>query len=132
MSPDALQALQWQWPRYRAHLSARVLARDRGHSGPHSIAATEPANPIPIAPPPLHGLARASFVELRYFAVLSPAFHGIVGLALVNPERRFQRIAEGGLLLIIAGVVDRPRLPSSVAAANPSGPLLAAETAELC
>ncbi|MCF7997193.1 MAG: hypothetical protein K9L88_20560 [Chromatiaceae bacterium] len=132
MSPDALQALQWQWPRYRAHLSARVLARDRGHSGLDSIAATEPANPIPIAPPPLHGLARASFVELRYFAVLSPAFHGIVGLALVNPERRFQRIAEGGLLLIIAGVVDRPRLPISVAAANASGPLLGDETAELC
>ncbi len=50
----------------------------------------------------------ASFIEWRYYAILSPAFHGIVGLALVNPERRFGAIAEGGLLLIIAGVLGRP------------------------
>jgi hypothetical protein len=51
-------------------------------------------------------MASASFVEWRYFAVLSPAFHGMVGLALVNPERRLPWIAEGGLLLLIAGVLD--------------------------
>ncbi|MBK5939229.1 hypothetical protein CCR96_08165 [Halochromatium roseum] len=124
--------MQWQWPLYQEYLSASVLARNRVHPRSDSIAATEPASPIPIAPPSLLGLARGSFVEWRYFAVLSPAFHGIVGLALVNPERRFQRIAEGGLLLIIAGVVDRPRLPCSVAAANESGPLFGGETAELC
>ncbi|MEA3641006.1 MAG: hypothetical protein VBE63_13835 [Lamprobacter sp.] len=80
----------------------------------------------------LTGLARASFVEWRYFAVLSPAFQGIVGLALVNPERRFRQIAEGGLLLIVAGVIDRPRLPGSVADARGAGPLFGNETAELC
>jgi hypothetical protein len=86
----------------------------------------------PLQQARLGAAARACFIEWRYFAVLSPAFHGIVGLALVNPERRFQRVAEGGLLLIIAGVVDRPPLPDSAGEAGGRDPLFGRETAELC
>ncbi len=76
-------------------------------------------------------LRAASFVEWRYYAVLADAFHGIVGLALVNPEHRFGAVAEGGLLLIVAGVLDRPRLPDSAATAAQT-PLFAPLPAELC
>ncbi|WP_295544456.1 hypothetical protein [uncultured Thiohalocapsa sp.] len=62
-------------------------------------------------------LRAASVIEWRYYAVLSPAFHGIVGLALVNPQRRFGLIAESGLLVIVAGVLDRPTPPASAATA---------------
>ncbi len=74
----------------------------------------------------LPGLASAAFIEWRYYAVLSDAFHGIVGLALVNPDLRFPAIAEGGLLLIVAGVLDRPPLSA------PGGAAALAEPAELC
>lgn len=69
-------------------------------------------------------LTAASFIEWRYYAVLSPAFHGIVGLALVNPENRLRTVAEGGLLLIVAGVLDGPALPpraASLSGAAPAG-----------
>ncbi|WP_058554228.1 hypothetical protein [Thiohalocapsa sp. ML1] len=79
---------------------------------------------------PLGPLKAASFIEWRYYAILAPAFHGIVGLALVNPERRFGLVAEGGLLLIIAGLLDRPELPADAAAPAPS--LMAPGPASLC
>ncbi len=115
----------WRWPHYRDALLARADA---------AAADCEPARGFLIAPPSLIGLARASFVEWRYFAVLSQAFHGIVGLALVNPDRRFARIAEGGLLLIVAGVIDRPGLPRTAAegAGADARPLFGDDTAELC
>lgn len=123
---------EWLWPLYRERLSPSAPARDRDDHALGSARGSDPAGPFPLGRPLLPGLARACFVEWRYFAVLSPAFHGIVGLALVNPDRRFRQIAEGGLLLIVAGVLDRPRLPSSAAAAATSGPLLGNEAAELC
>ena len=76
-------------------------------------------------------LRSASFIEWRYYAVLAEAFHGIVGLALVNPEGRFRALAESGLLLIVAGVMDRPRLPDA-AMAGKSPPLWMPPPAELC
>ncbi|MBK5930198.1 hypothetical protein [Halochromatium salexigens] len=111
----------WRWPYYRAGLLADVGARASADANAHAQADAgaadgEAARHFPIAPPSLLGLARASFVEWRYFSVLSQAFHGIVGLALVNPDRRFARIAEGGLLLIVAGVIDRRPLPRTAAA----------------
>jgi hypothetical protein len=69
----------------------------------------------------LGALEAASFIEWRYYAILSPAFHGIVGLALVNPEQHFAAVAEGGLLLIVAGVLGRP-----------SADALPADAATLC
>jgi hypothetical protein len=59
-------------------------------------------------------------IEWRYFAVLSPAFHGLVGLALVNPERRFAAVAEGGLLVIVAGVLGRAPMPDGPSDASPA------------
>lgn len=132
MSADGQARQAWLWPLYREHLSGSVRARARERLGLDGIAKIDPASSLPIAPPLLHGVARASFVEWRYFAVLSPAFHGIVGLALVNPDRRFAQIAEGGLLLIIAGVVDRPQLPRSAAEVGDNAPLFNSEPAELC
>lgn len=77
-------------------------------------------------------LASACFIEWRYFAVLSAGFHGIIGLSIVNPQRRFPLIAEGGLLLLVAGVLDQPELEDqSQGAAALSAPGVLAP-AELC
>lgn len=132
MDAESYLASDWQWPLYRERLSVGARAQGPDPIALASTADLEFGSGFQIAPTSLSGLARACFVEWRYFAVLSQAFHGIVGLALVNPDRRFQQIAEGGLLLIIAGVVDRPRLPSSAAAAGDSDPLFGEQTAELC
>ena len=86
----------WRWPIYQ-----RLI-----HDGTDSEHPAAPA--LPVARPRLPGLASACFIEWRYWSVLSEKFHGIVGLSLVNPEQRFAGIAEGGLLLIIAGLFDRP------------------------
>lgn len=75
-------------------------------------------------------LRSASVIEWRYYAVLSPAFHGIVGLAVVNPQQRFARMAESGLLVIVAGVLGRPPLPATATA--PGEPLLTPSPAALC
>ena len=89
----------WRWPVYQ-----RLI---HGRTDPER--ATAPA--LPVAPPLLPALGSAGFIEWRYWSVLSEVFHGIVGLSLVNPEQRFAGIAEGGLLLIVAGVFDRPHDP---------------------
>lgn len=93
----------WRWPRYR----------DWIHGGRWPAGAESE----PVSRPRSVALAAASFVEWRYYAVLSSEFHGIVGLALVNPERRFAAVAEGGLLLIIAGSFGRDGASASEPAA---------------
>ncbi|NDJ51601.1 MAG: hypothetical protein GYB68_00785 [Chloroflexi bacterium] len=54
-------------------------------------------------------LLPALYIEWRYYSVISKAFHGIVGLALVNPHNRFAAIAESGVLVILVGVINSPR-----------------------
>jgi hypothetical protein len=90
----------WRFPAY-----ARAFFRRNTDTGEHS------------SPPLLTGhwfsqalkpLLPAAFVEWRYFSIISPAFHGIVGLALFNPFSRFEQIAESGLLFILAGAFDMP------------------------
>lgn len=83
----------WRWPDY-----ARALA---------------PGSAIPLLGSPswrglLGALLPASFVEWRYYAVISDAFRGIVGLALVNPRNHFPWLGESGVLAIVAGLLDRP------------------------
>jgi hypothetical protein len=57
----------------------------------------------------LRPLLTAAFVEWRYYSVISAAFHGIVCMAMFNPLGGFRRVAEGGLLLLVAGVFNSPR-----------------------
>ena len=102
---DTSTAARWHWPDLAASLRS---ARRR--------------SPIGTT------LNAASYIEWRYYAVLSPAFHGVVGLALVNPEYRLRAVAESGLLLIVAGVLDRPNLPARAVATPPA----AAATAAFC
>ena len=75
-------------------------------------------------------LRGASVIEWRYYAVLAPTFHGIVGLAVVNPRQRFSAVAESGLLVIVAGMLQRPALP--VMATARGEPLLTPSPAALC
>ena len=96
-SPNPVPEQAWRWPAYRARLNLD------GAGGPES----SPNRPL------LAGLASTAYIEWRYYAVLSDAFHGIVGLALVNPDHHFMSIAEVGLLVIVAGVLDRPRPASA-------------------
>ena len=56
----------------------------------------------------LQPLVSASFIEWRYYAILAPAFHGVVGLALFNPEERLRALSESGLLVIVAGLLGQP------------------------
>ena len=109
---------EWRWPFYRHGLRPSTSATD--------------AQALPTALPLLPGLGSACFVEWRYWSVLSVAFHGIVGLSLVNPEQRFASIAEGGLLLIIAGVFDRPAPPGAAHPSHGEQPLFEPPAAELC
>jgi hypothetical protein len=51
-------------------------------------------------------LLPASFVEWRYYAILTPEFHGILGLSFFNPKAQLDSIAEGGLIAIFAGNVQ--------------------------
>jgi hypothetical protein len=111
LASNAAPEQAWSWPAYRKRLNLD------GVGGP----SPRPKGFV------LSGLASAAFIEWRYYAVLSDAFHGFVGLALVNPDHRFATLAEGGLLLLVAGVLDRPAFASSTAAsAALDGP------AELC
>jgi len=84
---------RWRWPSYLDGWEGRRLEGDATRSGRRW--------------PWLRTLGSAAFIEWRYFAVLAPAFHGIVGMSLVNPERRFSGVAEGGLLVIVAAVLEQ-------------------------
>jgi hypothetical protein len=53
---------------------------------------------------PFRQLARTSFIEWRYYSLISKEFHGIFGAAIFNPEQRLAQVAESGLLVIVAGV----------------------------
>jgi hypothetical protein len=44
-------------------------------------------------------------VEWRYYAILTPEFHGILGLSFFNPRSQLDSMAEGGLIAIFAGTV---------------------------
>jgi hypothetical protein len=57
----------------------------------------------------------AAYIEWRYYAIISNTFHGIVGVSLFNPEEHFSWLAEGGLLVIVAGVIDSAREPGEFA-----------------
>jgi len=81
----------WHWPEY-----ARALA----------ATSKSLLLPGPVRQRLLRPALAASYIEWRYYSILSNTFHGIVGLALVNPRQRFLAIAESGLLLILAGVFD--------------------------
>ncbi len=80
----------WRFPAY-----SRMLLASRAAATPRLLA-------------PWSLLPAASFIEWRYIAILSRQFHGIVGMSLVNPFGLAGRLAESGLLFILAGVVDVP------------------------
>ncbi|QQO55715.1 MAG: hypothetical protein N838_22550 [Thiohalocapsa sp. PB-PSB1] len=81
----------WRWPMYAGEPDV--------DAGPAPIANTSWL---------LRSVLAASYIEWRYYAILSDALHGIVGLALVNPQQRFGSIAESGLLVILAGNLKQP------------------------
>lgn len=56
----------------------------------------------------LREYASAAYIEWKYYSVLSPVFHGIIGFSLFNPKERFSRVSEGGMLVIVAGEVSPP------------------------
>jgi hypothetical protein len=53
---------------------------------------------------PFRSFAKASFIEWRYYSIISKEFHGIFGAAIFNPENHLRHVAESGLLIIVAGV----------------------------
>ncbi len=92
----------WHWPAYTAAWGRHPTAVPLLPSG-HSRRT-------------FRRLLAASYIEWRYYAILTETFHGIVGLALINPQGCFARVAESGLLLIITGLLDCPRTAAAVCA----------------
>ncbi|NJN67102.1 MAG: hypothetical protein HC884_10505 [Chloroflexaceae bacterium] len=83
----------WAFPAYRQAILSKTLLDSGRWVFPPSVAQL---------------LIPGSFIEWRYFALLSPSFHGIVGAALFNPFGLFGQLGESGLLLILAGVFEAP------------------------
>ncbi len=99
---------EWRFPYYDAAFR-RVTARDG-------------EMPAPLLDNPrlnraLRPLLPAAYIEWRYYSIISPAFHGILGVALVNPYNRVPFIAEDGMLVILAGMIDAPRNAEDLAQA---------------
>lgn len=94
----------WKWPLYERALSSGKLFSNAGTllGGRANLCRRE-----------LREIATAAYIEWKYFSVLSPSFHGIVGFSLFNPKERFSHLAEGGMLVIVAGEVP-PAVPGSV------------------
>lgn len=93
MSRMAESSAAWNFPAYQQAIFSSTLLDTGQWIFPRSLAQV---------------LIPGSFIEWRYFAVLSPSFHGIVGAALFNPFGLFGRLGESGLLLILAGVFEAP------------------------
>jgi hypothetical protein len=119
------------WPRISSQLARPLLAPSTAWRFPsYGRALLDAHTPVLEQPWPdatVRPLLPAAFVEWRYYSVLAPAFHGIVGAALFNPFARFAELADGGLLLIVAGVFDAPNQPDALARAAARG-----ELAEIC
>ena len=96
--------LSWRWPSYSSWF-------EKGHYA-ESQKQTDSTGESPlwwsIVPKTvLNRYSCAAFIEWRYFAILSPDFHGICGFSLFNPQHHFPQFSEGGLIVIIAGALDR-------------------------
>jgi hypothetical protein len=109
---------RWHWAPYRDWVEAGC------RSAPAELgSATSPGWRV---------LALSSYVEWRYYAVLAPAFSGMVGLALFNPKRLFPTVAEGGLLLIISGVLDPEAASGGADWSKSASPVSKADPDHLC
>jgi hypothetical protein len=88
----------WRYPYYMEWMRRKSFLRETG-------AACNPALSVLRSwfSKPLRSFAKASFIEWRYYSLISKDFHGILGVCLFNPERRLSLLAEGGLLVIVAG-----------------------------
>lgn len=91
----------WKWPHYLDSFSDRSikqcwLARDENNSKRKGVLRA-------LLSDSLCKRLSAAYIEWKYYSVLSDAFHGIIGFSLYNPEVKFSRIAEGGMLCVIAG-----------------------------
>lgn len=87
----------WKWPVYEKALSSGKLFLDSGSllGGRANLCRRS-----------LREMATAAYIEWKYYSVLSPNFHGIIGFSLFNPKDRFARLSEGGMLVIVAGEVS--------------------------
>lgn len=104
----AESSVAWVFPAYRQAILSKTLLNSGRWVFPQSVAQL---------------LIPGSFIEWRYFAVLSPSFHGIVGAALFNPFGLFGRLGESGLLLILAGVFEAPESVAAFQEARQQGTL---------
>lgn len=116
VNPDFLQPVlassaAWRFPAY-----ARSFLQQPAPGTPSLRGTDWPGRLLwPLLP--------VAFVEWRYYSVLAPEFHGIVGLALFNPFNRLASLAESGLLCIVAGVFAAPRRAAELAQQASQGEL---------
>jgi hypothetical protein len=91
----------WKWPRYHDSISAGPLSHRWLDTGkPNSLISKSIQAGLNST---FCSKLSAAYIEWKYYSVLSDAFHGIIGLSLYNPEEKFSKVAEGGMLCVIAG-----------------------------
>ncbi len=89
----------WRYPYYRELFHEKGCFSALSNSENKILSAVRSVCSLPF-----RGFAKASFIEWRYYSIISKEFHGIFGAAIVNPENRLKHVAESGLLIIVAGI----------------------------
>ena len=99
----ATTCASWKWPQYKQAIAADIFVTEAQPDSKRKNSGflVEAAKNAGLQQ--LRKLLSASFVEWKYYSVLTQAFHGIIGFSFYNPEQKFERAAEGGLLLVVAG-----------------------------
>ncbi|NBO37977.1 hypothetical protein EBU99_05280 [bacterium] len=110
--------ISWRWPIYQSWLTRNDFHVEKS-SGEKVEQTPLWWNALPHQV--LNRYQSATFIEWRYFSILSREFHGICGFSLFNPENHFPQLSEGGLIAIISGALqDGVATLSRARAANPA------------
>jgi hypothetical protein len=96
-------ASSWRWPTYQ-----NWLARDDWYQSAHRDfhSAEQPFWWKGLPDSLAKKIRSTSYIEWRYYSIVSDDFHGICGFSLFNPENHFAQASEGGLIVIIAGALN--------------------------
>jgi|GEM_PF-552045 len=92
----------WRLPAYERYFASGDFLENvtnDGRGDPMTLAQK-------IVAAPIAALLPAAFIEWRYYAILTPEFHGILGVSLFNPKNQVESLTEGGLICILSGTLD--------------------------
>lgn len=104
LSSLSQSGISWRWPLYQSWLMRDDFCSisKSSNSMPSRLSFLWKKLPIDL----FSRFRTASYIEWRYYSILSDRFHGICGFSLFNPENHFAQLSEGGLIVIVAGGLD--------------------------